>query len=132
MQLQEMMSTAVEVVGRNDDLSMVEELMTAKKLRHVPVVEDGELVAIISQRDLFKAMMSSTMGYGEKAQKAYLHNVRVKEVMTYPAITVAPDISVGAAAELMLQKGIGCLPVVDGSRLVGIVTKTVCCTACTL
>jgi CBS domain-containing protein len=56
----------------------------------------------------------------------------VKEVMTYPAITVAPDISVGAAAELMLQKGIGCLPVVDGSRLVGIVTKTVCCTACTL
>jgi CBS domain-containing protein len=51
-------------------------------------VEDGELVAIISQRDLFKAMMSSTMGYGEKAQKAYLHNVRVKEIMTYPVITV--------------------------------------------
>ena len=124
MQVQEMMSTAVEVVGRNDDLSMVEELMTAKKLRHVPVVEDGELVAIISQRDLFKAMMSSTMGYGEKAQKAYLHNVRVKEVMTYPAITVAPDTSVGAAAELMLQKGIGCLPVVDGTRLAGMVTKT--------
>jgi CBS domain-containing protein len=124
MQVREMMSTAVEVVGRNDDLSMVEELMTAKKLRHVPVVEDGEVVAIISQRDLFKAMMSSTMGYGEKAQKAYLHNVRVKEVMTYPAITVAPDTSVGAAAELMLQKGIGCLPVVDGTRLVGIVTKT--------
>ncbi|HEY7493569.1 MAG TPA: CBS domain-containing protein [Candidatus Tectomicrobia bacterium] len=124
MQVRELMSTAVEVVGRNDDLSMVEELMTAKKLRHVPVVEDGEVVAIISQRDLFKAMMSSTMGYGEKAQKAYLHNVRVKEVMTYPAITVAPDTSVGAAAELMLQKGIGCLPVVDGTRLVGIVTKT--------
>jgi acetoin utilization protein AcuB len=124
MQVQEMMSTAVEVAGRNDDLSMVEELMTAKQLRHVPVVEDGELVGIVSQRDLFKAMMSSTMGYGEKAQKAYLHNVRVKEVMTYPAITVAPDISVGAAAELMLQKGIGCLPVVDGTRLVGMVTKT--------
>jgi acetoin utilization protein AcuB len=124
MQVQEMMSTAVEVAGRNDDLSMVEELMTAKQLRHVPVVEDGELVGIVSQRDLFKAMMSSTMGYGEKAQKAYLHNVRVKEVMTYPAITVAPDISVGATAELMLQKGIGCLPVVDGTRLVGMVTKT--------
>ena len=124
MQVKEIMSTAVEVVGRNDDLSMVEDLMTAKKLRHVPVVEDGELVAIVSQRDLFKAMMSSAMGYGEKAQKTYLHNVRVKEVMTYPVITVAPDTSVGEAAALMLQKGIGCLPVVDGATLVGIVTKT--------
>ena len=107
MQVKEVMSTAVEVVGRNDDLSQVEDLMVAKKLRHVPVLENGELVAIVSQRDLFKAMMSSTMGYGEKAQKAYLHSVRVKEIMAYPVVTVAPDTSVGDAANLMLQKGIG-------------------------
>ena len=124
MQVKEIMSTAVEVVGRNDDLSMVEDLMAAKKLRHVPVVEDGELVAIVSQRDLFKAMMSSAMGYGGKAQKAYLHSVRVKEIMTDPVVTVAPDTSIDEATGLMLQKGIGCLPVVDGKALVGIVTKT--------
>jgi len=124
MQVKEVMSTAVEVVGRNDDLSQVEDLMVAKKLRHVPVVENGELVALVSQRDLFKAMMSSTMGYGEKAQKAYLHSVRVKEIMVYPVVTVAPDTSVGEAADLMLHKGIGCLPVVEGTRLVGVVTKT--------
>jgi CBS domain-containing protein len=118
------MSTAVEVTGRNDDLSAVEALMAAKKLRHVPVLEDGELVGLISQRDLFKAMMSSTMGYGEKAQKAYLHTVRVKEIMTDPVVTVASDLSIGEAARLMLQQGIGCLPVVDGTALVGIVTKT--------
>jgi CBS domain-containing protein len=98
--------------------------MATKKLRHVPVLEDGEVVGLVSQRDLFKAMMSSTMGYGEKAQKAYLHTVRVKEIMTDPVVTVAPDTSVGEAAELMLQKGIGCLPVIDGTALVGIVTKT--------
>jgi CBS domain-containing protein len=69
-------------------------------------------------------MMSSTMGYGEKAQKAYLHSVRVKEIMAYPAVTVTPDTSVDEAADLMLQKGIGCLPVLDGTQLVGIVTKT--------
>ena len=124
MQVKDIMSTAVEVVGRNDDLSQVEDLMAAKKLRHVPVLEDGEVVAIVSQRDLFKAMMSSTMGYGEKAQRTYLHGVRVKEIMTYPVVTVAPETSVDAAAELVLQKGIGCLPVVDSGRLVGIVTKT--------
>jgi CBS domain-containing protein len=114
MQVKEIMSTAVEVVGRNDDLNTVEELMAAKKLRHVPVVEDGELVGLVSQRDLFKAMMSSAMGYGEKAQKAYLHSVRVKEIMTDPVVTITPDTA----------EGIGCLPVVEGTTLVGIVTKT--------
>jgi acetoin utilization protein AcuB len=81
-------------------------------------------VAIVSQRDLFKAMMSSTMGYGEKAQHAYLRSVRVKEVMSSPVVTVAPDTALGEAAALMVQKGVGCLPVVDGSTLVGVVTKT--------
>ena len=124
MQVKDIMSTDIEVVERNDDLQQVEERMAAKKLRHLPVVENGELVAVVSQRDLFKAMMSSTMGYGEKAQQAYLHSVRVKEVMTYPAVTVAPDTSVGEAADLMVHKGIGCLPVVEETRLVGVVTKT--------
>jgi CBS domain-containing protein len=124
MQVKEMMSTDVVVVGRNDDLSQVEDLMVSNKLRHVPVVENGELVAIVSQRDLFKAMLSSTMGYGEKAQKAYLRSVRVKEMMTYPVVTVTPDTSVGEAADLMVHKGIGCLPVVEGTQLVGVVTKT--------
>ena len=124
MQVKEMMSTDVVVVGRNDALSQVEDLMVTKKLRHVPVVEDGELVAIVSQRDLFKAMMSSTMGYGDKAQKAYLHSVRVKEMMTSPVVTVTPETSVGEAADLMVHKGIGCLPVVEGTQLVGVVTKT--------
>jgi acetoin utilization protein AcuB len=124
MQVKEIMSTEIVVVGRNDDLSQVEDLMVTKKLRHVPVVENGALVAIVSQRDLFKAMMSSTMGYGEKAQKAYLHSVRVKEIMMDPVVTVAPDTSVGEAVNLMVHKGIGCLPVVEGAQLVGIVTKT--------
>jgi CBS domain-containing protein len=124
MQVKDIMSTNVEVVGRNDDLGMVEELMASKKLRHVPVVEDGELVAIVTQRDLFKAAMSSTMGYGAKAQKAFLHSVRVKEIMTYPVVTVPPETSVGEVADIMITKGIGCLPVVSDGKLVGMVTKT--------
>ena len=124
MQVKDIMSTGVEVVGRNDDLAKVQGLMVTKTLRHVPVVENGELVAIVSQRDLFKAMMSSTMGYGEKDQQAYLRSVRVKEIMSSPAVTVPPDTALGDAAALMVHKGVGCLPVVDGSTLVGIVTKT--------
>ncbi len=109
---------------RNDNLRTVEERMVTKQLRHLPVLEQGEVVGMVTQRDLFKAAMSSTMGYGEKAQQAYLQSVRVKEIMTYPVVTIAPDTSVAAAAEMMINKGIGCLPVVDDHQLIGIVTKT--------
>lgn len=124
MQVKDIMSTEVQTIGRNDDLLRVEELMTTRKLRHVPVVEDGELVAIVSQRDLFKAAMSSAMGYGEKAQKTFLHSVRVKEIMSEPVVTTTPEAPVSEAAELILNKGVGCLPVIAGGQLVGIVTKT--------
>ena len=124
MQVREIMSTDIEVVDRNDDLRSVEERMAAKQLRHLPVLEQGEIVGMVTQRDLFKAAMSSAMGYGEKAQRAYLQSVRVKEIMVYPVVTVAPDTSVAAAADMIINKGIGCLPVVEGTKLVGMVTKT--------
>jgi CBS domain-containing protein len=124
MQVREIMSTDIEVVDRNDNLRTVEERMVTKQLRHLPVLEQGEVVGMVTQRDLFKAAMSSTMGYGEKAQRAYLQSVRVKEIMVYPVVMVAPDTSVAAAAAMIIDKGIGCLPVVDGTKLVGMVTKT--------
>ena len=124
MQVCEIMSKDIEVVDRNDNLRTVEERMATKQLRHLPVLEQGEIVGMVTQRDLFKATMSSTMGYGEKAQKAYLQSVRVKEIMTSPVVTVSPDISVAAAAEMIITKGIGCLPVVDNQQLIGLVTKT--------
>src|SRR4029453_15100097 len=124
MQVREIMSKDIEVVDRNDNLRTVEERMATKQLRHLPVLEQGEVVGIVTQRDLFKATMSSAMGYGEKAQQAYLQSVHVKEIMIYPVVTVSPDTSVAAAADLIITKGIGCLPVVDDHRLIGIVTKT--------
>lgn len=124
MQVREIMSTDVEVVDRNDNLRLVDERMAARQLRHLPVVEQGELVGLVTQRDLFKAAMSSAMGYGEKAQKAFLQSVRVKEIMVYPVVTVTPETSVAEAADRMMQRGIGCLPVVEMGQLVGIVTKT--------
>ncbi len=124
MQVREIMATDIESVDRNDNLRTVEDRMATKQLRHLPVLEQGEVVGMVTQRDLFKAAMSSAMGYGAKAQQAYLQSVRVKEIMTYPVVTIAPDTSVAAAAEMIITKGIGCLPVVDGTTLVGLITKT--------
>ena len=66
MQVREIMSKDIVVVDRNDNLRSVEERMATKQLRHLPVLEQGEVVGIVTQRDLFKATMSSAMGYGEK------------------------------------------------------------------
>jgi CBS domain-containing protein len=124
MLIKDVMTHQVETVGRNDDLLMLDELMRSRHLRHLPVIEDGKIVGIVTQRDLFKAAMSSAMGYGEKAQHQFLHSVRVKEIMMYPVTTVTPETELQEAVRMIMEKGIGCLPVVEGTKLVGMVTKT--------
>ena len=124
MYVKELMSREVVTVDRNDDLRMVDDLMAERHVRHIPVLEDQALAGIVSQRDLFKASMSSTMGYGQTGQRAFLHTVRAKEIMTHPVVTISPDSPISEAADLMLTKGIGCLPVIEDNALVGIVTKT--------
>jgi CBS domain-containing protein len=124
LQVREIMSSNPVVIDRNDTLLLVEELMATKQLRHLPVVEQGEVVGLITQRDLFKAAMSSAMGFGEKAQKAFLQSVPAKEIMVYPVLSVSPETDVADAVDMIVQRGIGCLPVVDQGKLVGMVTKT--------
>ncbi|MCS6925675.1 MAG: CBS domain-containing protein [Candidatus Binatia bacterium] len=123
--VRDIMTTEVATLGRNDSLQLARDIMTLGRVRHFPVVdEDGNVVGVVSQRDLYKASLGSVMKYGEKAQRAFLESIAVKEVMSEPPITVAPHISVQEAARLMMEKKIGCLPVLEGSKLVGIVTET--------
>lgn len=122
--VREIMKTEVTTLGRNDTLQLAQDIMTLGRVRHFPVLEDGELVGVMSQRDLYKASLGSVMKYGEKAQREFLDTIAVKEVMNYPPVTIAPQASVQEAARLMLKEKIGCLPVLDKDELVGIVTET--------
>ena len=122
--VREIMKTEVTTLGRNDTLQLAQDIMTLGRVRHFPVLEDGELVGVMSQRDLYRASLGSVMKYGEKAQREFLDTIAVKEVMKYPPVTIAPQASVQEAARLMLKEKIGCLPVLDNGELVGIVTET--------
>jgi CBS domain-containing protein len=122
--VQDIMTTEVTTLGRNDSLQLVKDIMTLGRVRHFPVIDDGKVVGMVSQRDLYKASLGSVMKYGEKAQRAFLEGIVVKEVMHEPVITIAPHASVQEAARVMMEKKIGCLPVLEGSKLVGIVTET--------
>ncbi|HSF17956.1 MAG TPA: CBS domain-containing protein [Vicinamibacteria bacterium] len=124
MRVEELMTTDVATVERNDELSVVDDLIKMKRIRHLPVVEKGRLVGIVTQRDLFQAGLSNAMGFGEKARKEFLGTVVVKEVMTDEVVTVGPDETVKNAAKKMLEHKIGCLPVVREGKLLGILTET--------
>ena len=124
MQVQEIMTTGIHTVGRHDDLRLVYDLMEAGHVRHVPVLEDTGLVGIVSQRDVFSARMSSTIDVSERGQRHFLHSILVHDVMRSPVTTVGPNTPVGEAAALMIDHGIGCLPVIREGNLVGIITKT--------
>src|SRR5262245_38203766 len=120
----DIMSTELTTLGRNDSLQLARDILTLGRIRHFPVIDEGKVVGVISQRDLYKASLRSVMKYGEKARRIFMEGIAIKEVMSEPVITIAPHASVQEAARVMMEKKIGCLPVLEGPKLVGIVTET--------
>src|SRR5215475_7961236 len=119
-----LMSKEVSTMGRNDTLDLADDIMTLERIRHLPVLDEGRVVGVVSQRDLFRSALAVALGYGEKAQKMLLRTISVKEVMSEPVITISPEATVQEVTRLMLEHKIGCLPVVEGHTLIGIVTET--------
>jgi acetoin utilization protein AcuB len=95
--------------------------MTGHKIRQLPVVNDNELVGIITDRDIRSFLSGSLLSTPEAREKAL--NVKVRDVMTTEPLTVAPDDELQEAVELLIEEKIGGIPVVDDTEgLVGIVT----------
>jgi CBS domain-containing membrane protein len=99
--------------------------MRLGRIRHIVVLdEDGSLAGVLSQRDLFLGGLLKALGYGTHAKTKALEMLVVKEAMVADAVTTTPDTSLSEAAATMLARHIGCLPVVEGGKVVGIVTES--------
>ncbi len=118
------MKPNVVSIPADDTLWIVKEIMEFGDTRHLPVVRLGELVGVVSQRDLLRASLSNVMGLPADEQKVFLEGVKISEVMSAPPISIDQDTSIRAAAHTMARKKIGCLPVVESGKLIGIVTET--------
>jgi acetoin utilization protein AcuB len=99
-------------------------LMRERGIRHLPVVEDGKLVGIVSDRDLKRAMASPATSLEVHELTYLLNRLAVGEIMTRTVITIGAMFPVEEAARLMVMEKVSALPVTDADRLIGIVTET--------
>jgi CBS domain-containing membrane protein len=124
LKVRDVMSTEVVTIGRNDKLAIADDVMKQERIRHMPVLNaDDDVCGIITQRDLFRGALIRALGFGTRAEEMMLNNVVVKEVMSKEVQTISPDTPIRDAAKLMIERKIGCLPVVEGDKLIGILTE---------
>lgn len=115
LKIEQYMTTDLFTVSPDEPLDLVASLMEWERIRHVPV-EDAQhrLVGLVTYRTLIRLL---SRGHDGGTQKS------VAEVMIRDPYTISPDASTLTAISVMREKGIGCLPVVKGERLVGVVTE---------
>ena len=126
MFIRDLMQREVVTLWASDTLGLAEDIMQLARIRHLPVLSAGIVVGIVSQRDLYRAAVSSMLQLKRSAEREWLASVPVRAVMSPNVVTAAPDDSVHTAVELMLRHRIGCLPVIEHGKLVGLVSETDC------
>jgi len=122
--VRDIMPRKMVTISESDRLSTVEDIMTLGHVRHMPVVHAGKLVGVVSERDLLRASLSNLSEFGNEERRAFLQVVEIGRVMSTPPVVTALETSVEDAARVMAERKIGCLPVVDGDRLLGLITET--------
>lgn len=124
MYVQDIMQRHVVTVTPETRLPEAMHLMRERGFRHLPVLADGALVGIVSDRDVKRAMASASRPVATAERDAMDSGVRMVDIMTRSVITAGPTFTVEEAARVMVAERISALPVTEGGRLVGIVTET--------
>jgi CBS domain-containing protein len=118
------MTEGVFAVEVSDNLATVSDLMDERSIRHAPVLQDGKLIGLISHRDLLRYALKGQAGAPPEVERAAQLTITAGEIMTREVATAHPQTDIRDAARLMIENKYGCLPVVEESRLVGILTES--------
>jgi CBS domain-containing protein len=122
--VQKIMMGSPVTLTPDDTLDLANNVISLGRIRHIPVVEKGKLVGLLSERDLIGAAANRIFGLNQKSKSALLKTESVKSIMKKRLVTVTPDTPIKDAARLMADKKIGCVPVISAGALVGLVTTT--------
>ena len=118
------MSTPPVTVAPTTTLADAQRIMERRHVRRLPVVDQGRLLGIVTWGDLRAAQPSAATTLSVHEWRALLDRATVEECMTRDPVTIAPEAPALEAAQLMLARKIGGLPVVDDGRLVGVITES--------
>jgi CBS domain-containing protein len=118
------MSTPPILARPTTTLADAQLIMEHRKVRRLPVVQDNQLVGIVTWGDLRAAGPSAAVTLSKYEWRALLQKATIGECMSREPVTVAPDASVLDAAQRMLDHRIGGLPVIDHGRVVGVITQS--------
>jgi CBS domain-containing membrane protein len=123
IRVRDVMSTPVEFLEVGDSLDLARHLMQAGRIRHLPVVDSRQrVIGLVTHRKLLAAWV----GHGDPAHERpadIAREIPVDMLMETSVFTTTPDALAAKAAQIIETRKIGCLPVVEGGRLIGIVTE---------
>jgi acetoin utilization protein AcuB len=108
------------------DMRLIEahRLMTDSKIRRLPVVKNDRLVGIVTRGDVREAEPSDATSLTIWEMNYLFSKLKVRDVMTRNPVTVAPDATIAHVAQLMLERKISSLPVVENEKVIGIITES--------
>lgn len=123
--LTDVMVTQVIKVNLHDTVALVEEKMRVNRIRHIPVLDDQQLlVGIVTYRDLLSFAHPKRTEEGWVFDRSEMNQFILRHIMTKEPLTLKPSDTVARAVEIMANEKYGCIPVVDaGKKLCGIVTQ---------
>jgi acetoin utilization protein AcuB len=124
LRVQDLMTTTLVTVTPDTSVHAARALMQQRKIRHLPVLEHGQLVGIISDRLLRTVLPSPATSLSVWEVNYLLDRLTVGEVMSRFVMTVTPETRASEAVSRMLGQQAGALPVVEDGRLVGMLTRT--------
>jgi acetoin utilization protein AcuB len=124
MLVSDCMTKKLTTIDENTPIIKTFRIMKDNNIRRLPVLKNGQLAGIITDRDLKEATPSKATSLDVHEIYSLLSEVRVKDIMSKDLVTIGPHESIEKAAMLMLNKKISGLPVVEEGNLIGVITQT--------
>ncbi len=122
--VKEIMSKKLVTVSPTERIVHARRQMLEAHVGRVPVVDDGELVGMITSKDLMRAFIDFRKKVPEKYQKSQIKELLVEDIMSTKPTFVSKDMSITEVSELIMETGFNGLPVVEDGEVIGIITQT--------
>ena len=119
------MTKDVLTINVTNSLKEANAIFSKHNIRHIPVVSGDNLIGILSKTDILRISFGNTFGEDQVgSDEAIFDMLSINQVMKHSPITVGPEDTLKEAAEVLADKEFHALPVVEGEKLVGIITTT--------